>query len=622
MTLPKDGHEPAHPLVSVIMPTYDRAVFIPRALDSLVMQQLREWELIVVDDGSSDDTASLVQRFADRDPRIRYFRSERNRGMGAALNTGLERARAPLVAYLPSDDVIYPEHLASLHEALEGDPGAVLAYSGVRHHYNRLAIGTVADEWLQPVQVMHRRTPERWLEREQLVTDDLDRMFWNALRGHGGEVGTRLVSCEWVDHRDQRHKLLREPEGGINLYRQRYAVQHPLRFHSSRGNSIDEGARYACFRGRPDTPRAADGLRVLLAGELAYNADRVLALEERGHELHGAWMPDPYWYNTVGPVPFGHVRDLPGRCWREALRELRPDVIYALLNWQAVPFCTEVRQEAARLDIPFVWHFKEGPFICLEKGTWPLLVELHERADGVIYSSEEMRDWFEPFLARAQERPTFVLDGDLPKREWFAGERSPLLSNADGEIHTVVPGRPIGLHPSTVAELAVQGIHLHFYGDFTHGQWKAWIEKARGLAPRHLHLHEQVDQEGWVREFSAYDAGWLHVFESANGGDLRRANWDDLNLPARISTYAAAGLPMIQGRNDGCIVATERLARHLDVGIFFREIEELGAQLRNRARMRELRDNFWRQRAHFTFDAHADRLVEFFRQVIARRADR
>ena len=97
------------------------------------------------------------------------------------------------------------------------------------------------------------------------------------------------------------------------------------------------------------------------------------------------------------------------------------------------------------------------------------------------------------------------------------------------------PGRPIGLHPETVAELGAEGVHLHFYGDFTHGQWKAWIERTRGLAPRHLHLHANVDQGRWVAEFSQYDAGWLHGFTSHNRGDIRRADWDDLNYPARMA---------------------------------------------------------------------------------------
>ena len=113
------------------------------------------------------------------------------------------------------------------------------------------------------------------------------------------------------------------------------------------------------MRERPGTLPVGGGLKILLVGELAYNADRVLALEEQGHRLYGLWIQRPHWYNTGGPVPFGHVEDLPRHNWREAIRQIQPDVIYALLNWQAVPFAHEVLM--ATRGIPFVWHFKEDP---------------------------------------------------------------------------------------------------------------------------------------------------------------------------------------------------------------------------------------------------------------------
>ncbi len=606
----------AHPLVSVLMPTWGHAAFIARALDSLLAQSWQHWELCVVDDASPDPTADVVARF--QDPRIRYQRQARNVGLGAALNRGLQLAAGDLIAYLPSDDLFYAEHLQSLVEALEREPAAVLAYSGVRHHYNRSAPGIVDGYSLQLVQVLHRRCAERWVERETLVTDDLGRMFWDRLARYGRFVGTANVTCEWVDHPGQLHKVLREPVGGINAFRQRFEVQHPLRFHTSVGNPIDEVRQYARYRNRPRASSQHDSLKILLVGELAYNADRVLALEERGHRLYGLWMQDPYWYNTVGPLPFGHVTDLPRCGWQRHVRELRPDIIYALLNWQAVPFAHRVMQDNP--GIPFVWHFKEGPFICLEKGTWRELVELYQGSDGCIHSSPEMRDWLEQQVPGLMQKPALVLDGDLPKQDWFAHQRAPRLSEQDGGVHTVVPGRPIGLHPHSVAELKAQGVHLHFYGDFTHGQWREWIAKATSMAQGYLHLHGQVDQDRWVEEFSRYDAGWLHCFRSDNGGDLRRANWDDLNYPARFATLAAAGLPVLQRDNRGSIVATQTLARQLDVGVFFDGMEALGRALRDRERMRELRENMWRQRALFTFDHHVPQLVAFFRQVIARRS--
>ena len=601
----------AAPRVSVLVPLFDQEEFVPRAIESLFAQTLADWELIVVDDGSRDGSAAAVGPYL-ADERVQLLRLERNGGLGAALNRGLALARAPLVAYLPADDVYYAEHLESLTGALTED--AVLAYSGVRHHRDKTAAGAIEGSFLQLVQVLHRATGDRWLEREELVTDDLDRMLWSKLRSRGAFAGTGRVTCEWVDHPRQRHKLIAVPHNGLNTYRSYFEVSHPLRFHASSGNAIDEVEHYRRFRERPPTARAADGLTILLVGELAYNPERVLALEERGHGLYGLWMPNPRWFNTVGPVPFGHVEDVPRMGWQEAVRRIRPDVIYALLNWHTVPFAHHVLTENP--GIPFVWHFKEGPFICLEKGTWRELVDLYSRADGRIYSTPELRDWFRTVLPRLDGAgPELVLDGDLPKREWLEGERSPLLSDGDGDLHTVVPGRPIGLAPTAVSELAEQGIHLHFYGDFMQGNWREWIAKVQRLAPRHLHLHATVNQDRWVEEFSRYDAGWLHFFASENGGEIRRAGWDDLNYPARIPTLAAGGLPLLQRDNAGAVVATQSLARERELGIFFTTIEELGSKLRDRPRMAKLRESVWRQREEFTFDYHANRLIAFFREV-------
>lgn len=119
-----------------------------------------------------------------------------------------------------------------------------------------------------------------------------------------------------------------------------------------------------------------------------------------------------------------------------------------------------------------------------------------------------------------------------------------------------------------------------------------------------------------MREFSRYDAGWLHAFRSANEGELRRANWDDLNYPARMATLAAAGLPMIQQANRGSIVAAEALTRRLGTGVFFDAFDELGEILRDEEAMRARGEAVRAHRDAFTFDAHADALAAFFRRVL------
>ena len=601
----------------MLIPTHGQASFARRALDSLMRQSMPDWEARIVLDGTVDDTAVLVQPYM-ADPRVNARSLDRNVGLGAALNVALADGdpSVGVIAYLPTDDVWHADHLAAGLAALDGDPRAILAFAGLRHHYNRTSLEPIPDG-LQLVQVLHRRTDDRWLERHELVTDDLERMFWGSLRARGRFIPTGRVTCEWVDHPLQRTKVIREPVGGINPYRLRYRVRTPLRFATSVGDEIDEIGRYARFRDRPATPEAPDSLRILLVGELSYNPERVLALEERGHRLHGLWTPTPYWYNAVGPQPFGHVAEAPSRDPRAAIEAVRPDLIYALLNWQTVPFAAAVLR--ANPGVPFVWHFKEGPFICLEKGSWDDLVELTSRSDGVIHSSAEMRDWFDTVVpGSAGPERSLVLDGDLPKLDWFSAPFSRRLSADDGEVHTVVPGRPIGLHPENVAELAGEGIHLHFYGDFTQGQWREWIVRAMGLAPGHLHLHRTVDQRRWVEEFSRYDAGWLHVFQSRNGGDIHRADWDDLNLPARMATLAAAGLPMLQRDNRGSIVAAHALALQMGIGIDFRTPEELGARLREECATPAVRARVADVREAFAWDTHADRLIEFFRRVIAR----
>jgi hypothetical protein len=298
------------------------------------------------------------------------------------------------------------------------------------------------------------------------------------------------------------------------------------------------------------------------------------------------------------------------------VRELQPDVVYGLLNWQTVPFVHEVL--SADLGLPFVWHVKEGPYFSRQHGHWSQLVDLHTRTDGQVYSSVELRDWFATSVPASRHGRSYVLDGDLPKAEAFeGGVRSPLLSEQDGDLHTVIPGRPLGPPPAFVAELAERGVHLHLYGQKAASQMKDWVEEVQRLAPGHLHLHPQVGPREWVSEFSQYDGGWLHDVRSRNRGDIRAATWDDLNLPARMATLAVAGVPMIQRDNTGHVVASQTLSRERDLGVLYRDADHLVSQLRDRQRMAQLRESVWSQRAHFTFDHHVDGLVDFFREVRA-----
>ncbi len=116
--------------VSVIMPTYNQASFIPMAINSLLNQSHVKWELIIINDGCTDDTDETVKFFLE-DERVSYFKNLDNLGLGKCLNTGIEKAKFDLISYLPSDDVFFPEHLKTLIEAFEKNPTAILTFSGV-----------------------------------------------------------------------------------------------------------------------------------------------------------------------------------------------------------------------------------------------------------------------------------------------------------------------------------------------------------------------------------------------------------------------------------------------------------------------------------------------------------
>jgi glycosyltransferase involved in cell wall biosynthesis len=106
----------ASPLVSIMMPAFNAGRTIRFALASLIAQTFQNWECIVVDDGSSDDTAKIAQSFFDS--RIRVIRLEKNQGRGFARQRALDEARGDFIAMLDADDWIYPDKLQNQVEVM------------------------------------------------------------------------------------------------------------------------------------------------------------------------------------------------------------------------------------------------------------------------------------------------------------------------------------------------------------------------------------------------------------------------------------------------------------------------------------------------------------------------
>jgi glycosyltransferase involved in cell wall biosynthesis len=127
------------PLISVIMIFLDAERFIEEAIESVLSQTYRAWELLLVDDGSTDRSTEIALRYARRHPdRVRYLEHEehRNKGMSASRNLGLRQSGGDYVAFLDADDVYLPEKLDAQLRALRARPSAAMIYGYTLHWYS------------------------------------------------------------------------------------------------------------------------------------------------------------------------------------------------------------------------------------------------------------------------------------------------------------------------------------------------------------------------------------------------------------------------------------------------------------------------------------------------------
>ncbi|MGH6968140.1 MAG: glycosyltransferase family 2 protein [Stellaceae bacterium] len=121
---------PSRPLVSVVMPMFNAALTVRRALASVCAQTYPEWEAICVDDASTDDTVAVGAAFDD--PRIRVIRLDHNGGPGRARNLGIAAAKGELVAFLDVDDEWLPDKLARQVALFEADAGLALVVADMK----------------------------------------------------------------------------------------------------------------------------------------------------------------------------------------------------------------------------------------------------------------------------------------------------------------------------------------------------------------------------------------------------------------------------------------------------------------------------------------------------------
>jgi teichuronic acid biosynthesis glycosyltransferase TuaG len=198
------------PRVSVIMPAYNATRFIGESIASVQAQSVPDWELLVVDDGSTDDTAARVRALAAADPRIRLFRFPRNTGLAAAArNYAMKRVRGGYIAFLDADDLWEPAKLARQLASIQDDP----ALDAVCSYYDVFGDPERAARWRS----MMWRFPAGPVTMEQVLQQSITTSTVLMRRSCMEQLGGMIVSRRLTTGEDTeywirlvaRHRVLR-----------------------------------------------------------------------------------------------------------------------------------------------------------------------------------------------------------------------------------------------------------------------------------------------------------------------------------------------------------------------------------------------------------------------------
>jgi len=118
------------PKVSVILPTYNRVHLIGRAIQSILNQTYQDFEIIIIDDGSKDDTEKIIRGFQEKDKRIKYIRFEENKGAAAARNAGIKMSKGEYITFQDSDDEWVIDKLEKQMKIIETSSENIVVYCG------------------------------------------------------------------------------------------------------------------------------------------------------------------------------------------------------------------------------------------------------------------------------------------------------------------------------------------------------------------------------------------------------------------------------------------------------------------------------------------------------------
>ena len=300
------------PLVSIVMPTYDRLRFLPATVESIFAQTFRDWELIVADDGSSAPAAEYL-RSLERREGVRVLWRKHTGNAGKMRNAALEHARAPFVAFIDSDDLWEPTKLETQLAALRAEPDCGWSYSAfllideqgaplpsersrrwTPHH------GHVFDETVRGA--ISIRSPSVVVARTELVRD----------------VGAFDETIDCAEDYDLWTRLARRSAICVVDDPLVLVVTHP----NDNGRTIGRAAVARDYSLRKLAAQSSGRARALVAkersrnalahsAELAAHGDRWASLAPVARSLRFSWRYSSWWYGAAKAVARACLRSGP-----------------------------------------------------------------------------------------------------------------------------------------------------------------------------------------------------------------------------------------------------------------------------------------------------------------------
>ncbi|MDR2902156.1 MAG: glycosyltransferase family 2 protein [Lactobacillales bacterium] len=197
---------PRGPKISVMMATYNRADMLPGAIDSILTQTLGDFEFIIINDGSSDQTDQIIRDYARLDKRIVYIKNVRNLGLVDSLNKGLNAARGKYIARMDDDDISTPQRLRVQYEFMEKHPDIDVVGGRVQRLYSDILddYPFEVDPNVYKILPYLKRTPlahsaafirSDFLKKNKILYDRNfvhveDKKFWLDIMDAGGKISS------------------------------------------------------------------------------------------------------------------------------------------------------------------------------------------------------------------------------------------------------------------------------------------------------------------------------------------------------------------------------------------------------------------------------------------------